>query len=41
MKKIAVFVVVLLVAVIVLGSCNRQTCPAYSKADASRTERNG
>ncbi|MFN8209811.1 MAG: hypothetical protein U0T33_02460 [Bacteroidales bacterium] len=41
MKKFAVIIVVLLVAVLVLGSCNKQTCPAYSKADANKTEHAG
>jgi hypothetical protein len=33
MKKYAIVVVLALAVVLLAGSCNRETCPAYSKAD--------
>lgn len=41
MKKFAVILVVAFVAVLVMSSCNKQSCPAYSKADVKKTERLG
>jgi hypothetical protein len=41
MKKIAVILLVLFVTVLVMSSCNRETCPAYSKADVKKVERAG
>ena len=32
MKKFAVLLVITFVAALVLSSCNRETCPAYSQA---------
>jgi hypothetical protein len=34
MKKYAIVLVLAVVLVLVAGSCNRETCPAYSKADS-------
>jgi hypothetical protein len=33
MKKFAVILLVTLVLALVVSSCNKETCPAYSKAD--------
>jgi hypothetical protein len=41
MKKFAVVVIVIFFTVLVLSSCNKQACPAYSKADVRKTENIG
>ncbi|MGD0583523.1 MAG: hypothetical protein ABR974_11350 [Bacteroidales bacterium] len=41
MKKIALILVFTFITVLVLSSCNRQTCPAYSKADVKKAEHVG
>jgi hypothetical protein len=33
MKKYAIVLVLAVVLVLVAGSCNRETCPAYSNAE--------
>jgi hypothetical protein len=40
MKKIAVFFIVAFVAVLVLSSCNKKECPAYSKTKTEQTGKN-
>jgi hypothetical protein len=41
MKKIAVILLLTFVIALVVSSCNRELCPAYSKADVDRTEHIG
>lgn len=41
MKKFAVAVILSFVIVLLASSCNKQTCPAYSKADVENTGHNG
>ena len=41
MKKIAVILLVTFVAALVVSSCNREACPAYSKAETVQTGHNG
>lgn len=41
MKKFAVILLVAFIAVLVMSSCNKQACPAYSKADVKKTEHLG
>ncbi|HVN57421.1 MAG TPA: hypothetical protein VMT63_03910 [Bacteroidales bacterium] len=41
MKKFAVVVVIALITILLLGSCQRQVCPAYSRADGSKVEKQG
>lgn len=41
MKKYAVVVVIALLAALLAGSCNRETCPAYTRADSQNTEHIG
>jgi len=42
MKKIAVIFLVAFVSALVLSSCNKKDCPAYSKGHArSNTEQTG
>jgi hypothetical protein len=41
MKKYTVIVVLAFLAAMLAGSCNRETCPAYSKADSPVTENIG
>jgi len=36
MKKIAVILVLFVVTVFVLGSCNSKVCPAYSKSETEQ-----
>jgi len=36
MKRIAVLFLVAFILAIVVSSCNKQTCPAYSKADVEQ-----
>lgn len=40
MKKLAVLIIVVFITVLVISSCNRKECPAYSKADTEQTGRN-
>ena len=40
MKKIAVLLIVAFVMVLVISSCNKKECPAYSKATTEQTGRN-
>lgn len=37
MKKIAVLLLVAFVTILVIGSCSKKECPAYSKADTEQT----
>lgn len=39
MKKFAVILLVAFVSALVLSSCNKKECPAYSKASSEQTER--
>ncbi|MFO7621251.1 MAG: hypothetical protein R6W81_08280 [Bacteroidales bacterium] len=41
MKKFAVVIIVAFIAVLLMGSCNRQACPAYGTADTEQTGHNG
>jgi hypothetical protein len=41
MKKVGLIVVIAILAVLALGSCNRATCPAYSSVDTVSTEQAG
>jgi hypothetical protein len=41
MKKFAVVVFVLFVTVLVISSCNREACPAYSKAETDQPNQVG
>ncbi|HOU95757.1 MAG TPA: hypothetical protein PLN06_03940 [Bacteroidales bacterium] len=41
MKKFAVTMLIAFVIIMVASSCNKQVCPAYSKADVSKTEHKG
>jgi hypothetical protein len=36
MKKFAVILVITFVAALVLSSCNRELCPAYSQVDTEQ-----
>jgi hypothetical protein len=38
MKKFAVILIVAFVTILVISSCNKQSCPAYSKADVKKSE---
>jgi hypothetical protein len=40
MKKIALFLLVALILVFIVSSCNQKACPAYSKADMQHTGQN-
>ena len=40
MKKLAVLLIVAFITVLIISSCNRKECPAYSKADMEQTGRN-
>jgi hypothetical protein len=40
MKKFAVVLLIALVTVIVISSCNKKECPAYSKATTEQTDKN-
>jgi hypothetical protein len=33
MKKVAIILLITFITALAISSCNRQTCPAYSKAD--------
>ncbi|HPC97964.1 MAG TPA: hypothetical protein P5257_10110 [Bacteroidales bacterium] len=41
MKKIALTLLIALAIILVASSCNRQACPAYSKADVPSSEYRG
>ncbi len=41
MKKIGLIVILAFLAAIVLSSCNRETCPAYSSNDTELTGQEG
>jgi len=41
MKKIAGILLLLFVIALVASSCNKETCPAYSKADVKKVEHVG
>lgn len=41
MKKYSVVVILALLTLLLAGSCNRKTCPAYSRADSDNTEHIG
>jgi hypothetical protein len=38
MKKFAVLIIVAFIAALVLSSCNKEACPAYSNAENDQTE---
>ena len=38
MKKIVIVIAICLLAGTILSSCNRELCPAYSKADTEQVE---
>ncbi|HKK42378.1 MAG TPA: hypothetical protein VJ963_08215 [Bacteroidales bacterium] len=40
MKKFAVLLIVAFVMVLVVSSCNKKECPAYSKATTEQAGRN-
>jgi hypothetical protein len=40
MKKFAVLLIVAFVTVLVVSSCNKKECPAYSKATTEQAGRN-
>jgi len=40
MKKFAVLLIAAFITVMVISSCNRKECPAYSKAPAEQTGKN-
>jgi hypothetical protein len=39
MKKVAFILVVAFVTILVISSCNRENCPAYSQADTEQADR--
>jgi len=41
MKKAAIIIVVVFAAGLIMSSCNREVCPAYSQADTEQIEYNG
>jgi hypothetical protein len=41
MKKFAVILLITIVTSLVISSCNKETCPAYSKADVQQSEHIG
>lgn len=41
MKKVAVILVVIFVTALVVSSCNKEACPAYSNADTEQTNQVG
>ena len=41
MKKFAVILVITFVTALVLSSCNKEACPAYSKAETEQPEHIG
>ena len=40
MKKFAVILLITFVTAIVVSSCNKKECPAYSKANTEQTGKN-
>ena len=38
MKKSAVILIISFVVALVISSCNKETCPAYSQAESDQTE---
>jgi hypothetical protein len=40
MKKFAVILILAFVVMMVVSSCNKKECPAYSKADTGQTGQN-
>ena len=40
MKKIAVILLVTFVTALLVSSCNKKECPAYSKANTEQTGKN-
>jgi len=41
MKKAAIIVIFVFAVGLIMSSCNREICPAYSQADTEQTEYNG
>jgi hypothetical protein len=41
MKKIALILVVVFITALVVSSCNKEACPAYSQADTEQSEQVG
>ena len=41
MKKAVIIIAVVFAVGIVMSSCNKQACPAYSQVDAEQTEQVG
>lgn len=41
MKKIAVILVVTFITALVISSCNKEACPAYSKVETEQASHNG
>jgi hypothetical protein len=40
MKKFAVVLLIAFITILVVSSCNKKECPAYSKANTVQTGRN-
>jgi len=38
MKKAAILMIIALAASLIMSSCNKQACPAYSQVDTEQTE---
>jgi hypothetical protein len=41
MKKVSVILVVIFITALVISSCNKEACPAYSKADTEQPNQVG
>ncbi|MFO7935398.1 MAG: hypothetical protein R6U78_15120 [Bacteroidales bacterium] len=41
MKRAAILIVALFAAGLILSSCNKEVCPAYSQVDTEQTDHNG
>jgi hypothetical protein len=41
MKKFAVILLITFITALVISSCNKQSCPAYSNADVEQSEHIG
>jgi hypothetical protein len=41
MKRAVIILVVVFATGIIMSSCNKQACPAYTQADTEQTEQNG
>jgi hypothetical protein len=41
MKKFAVILLIAFITALVISSCNKKTCPAYSQADVEYSENIG